>query len=121
MQVIDRYFEDLFPIVMSNCGSPGNHKICILFMSTEEELRSLKVSELSITELNRWKLYIRSSILSCFYSVFDLMLQKELGQGSEESKIEAAVGFRHIVDAVVSSQKPLIGHNCALGNSLVHF
>ena len=43
------------------------------------------------------------------------MLQKEWTQGSEESKIKAAVGFRHIIDAIVSSRKPLIGHNCALG------
>jgi hypothetical protein len=50
--------------------------------------------------------------------VSDLILQKELAQGSDESRIKAAVGFRYIIDAIVSSQKPLIGHNCALGNSL---
>ena len=49
MQVVDRHFENLFPIVMSNCGSPpGNHKISIIFTNTRNELENLKVSECSI-------------------------------------------------------------------------
>lgn len=33
-----------------------------------------------------------------------------------EEKLSEARGFRHIVDAIFKSSKPVIGHNCFLGD-----
>lgn len=32
-----------------------------------------------------------------------------------EIKIEAAIGFRHVIDLLSSEQKLIVGHNCFLG------
>lgn len=40
---------------------------------------------------------------------------KEENLGAEEMKIQAAVGFRHVIDLLSSEQKLIVGHNCFLG------
>ncbi|KAI5061448.1 hypothetical protein GOP47_0023953 [Adiantum capillus-veneris] len=47
-------------------------------------------------------------------------MKHELEQDCEQTSIKKAVGFRYVVDAIVSSQKPLIGHNCALDLAHIH-
>ncbi|GMP52197.1 hypothetical protein CsSME_00018109 [Camellia sinensis var. sinensis] len=45
------------------------------------------------------------------------LLMKEVKDGlrkEEEMKIEAAVGFRHVIDLLSSEQKLIVGHNCFL-------
>lgn len=39
---------------------------------------------------------------------------KEENQRAKEMKIQAAVGFRHVIDLLSSEQKLIVGHNCFL-------
>lgn len=36
-----------------------------------------------------------------------------------EMKIQAAIGFRHVIDLLSSEQKLIVGHNCFLGKILI--
>ncbi|MCO5584126.1 hypothetical protein L7F22_038049 [Adiantum nelumboides] len=48
------------------------------------------------------------------------ILKHELDLGCDETNLNKAVGFRHVVDAIVSARKPLVGHNCALDLAHIH-
>ncbi|OMO83755.1 Ribonuclease CAF1 [Corchorus capsularis] len=41
-------------------------------------------------------------------------------QGSAEMKINAAVGFRHVIDLLSSENKLIVGHNCILDIAHIH-
>lgn len=40
---------------------------------------------------------------------------KDCAKKDAETKIKAAIGFRHIIDLLSSEQKLIVGHNCFLG------
>ena len=42
---------------------------------------------------------------------------KEENHRAEEKKIQAAVGFRHVIDLLSSEQKLIVGYNCFLGTN----
>jgi len=42
---------------------------------------------------------------------------KEENHRAEEMKIQAAVGFRHVIDLLASEQKLIVGYNCFLGTN----
>lgn len=48
-------------------------------------------------------------------------LQKEVKNDHRrqaETKIQAAVGFRHVIDLLSSEKKLIVGHNCFLGTNI---
>ncbi|CAJ1963874.1 unnamed protein product [Sphenostylis stenocarpa] len=45
---------------------------------------------------------------------------KEENHRAEKMKIQAAVGFRHVIDLLSSEQKLIVGHNCFLDIAHVH-
>ena len=47
-------------------------------------------------------------------SNMDLLKKKEM-------ELEEAIGFRKVIDAIVESKKPVIGHNCFLGTVKLSF
>ncbi|KAI3510210.1 hypothetical protein L1887_25741 [Cichorium endivia] len=89
---------------------------------TSRQLRLIKsVVEKSFKDL----VYIRVNDASCSQQIIvytdsrtDLELLMKEVKGSvrkeAEMKIEAAIGFRHVIDLLSSEQKLIVGHNCFL-------
>ncbi|XP_076926192.1 poly(A)-specific ribonuclease PARN-like [Bidens hawaiensis] len=89
---------------------------------TSRQLRLIKsVVEKSFKDL----VYARVNDGSCFQQIIvyadskrDLeLLMKEVKEShlkEAEKKIEAAIGFRHVIDLLSSEQKLIVGHNCFL-------
>lgn len=49
-------------------------------------------------------------------------MQKEVKENhikEAEMKIEASIGFRHVIDLLSSEQKLIVGHNCFLGRDFL--
>lgn len=47
-----------------------------------------------------------------------VLMQKEVKDAKTkeaELKVEAAIGFRHVIDLLSSEKKLIVGHNCFLG------
>lgn len=68
---------------------------------------------------------VRSDCVSGESHEIRIILTKSKGdldilKGCKQAKINEAIGFRHVMDAIVSSQKPLVGHNCALDLAHIH-
>lgn len=67
---------------------------------------------------DNWDLYINSlNVHALLY-----LSQKELKdeqQKEVDMKIQAAVGFRHVIDLLSSEQKLIVGHNCFLGINVI--
>lgn len=88
--VLDKHFQELIPIISGDSVSEKKYEITIMFARSRQE------------------------------SVF---LKNGLEQGSTPSKealINDAIGFRHVIDAIATSRKPLVGHNCALDLSHIY-
>ncbi|MFS7888562.1 putative poly(A)-specific ribonuclease [Helianthus anomalus] len=89
---------------------------------TSRQLRLIKsVVEKSFNDLA----YIRVNNGSCFQQIIVYtdsrldreLLMKEVKEShlkEAEMKIEAAIGFRHVIDLLSSEQKLIVGHNCFL-------
>ncbi|KAL8237617.1 hypothetical protein R6Q59_018698 [Mikania micrantha] len=89
---------------------------------TSRQLRLIKsIVEKSFKDLT----FIRANEGSCFQQFIvyidskrDLeLLMKEFKESrlkEAEMKIEAAIGFRHVIDLLSSEQKLIVGHNCFL-------
>ncbi|XP_076897026.1 poly(A)-specific ribonuclease PARN-like [Bidens hawaiensis] len=89
---------------------------------TSRQLRLIKsVLEKSFKDL----VYVRVNDGSCFQQIIvyadskrDLeLLMKEVKEShlkEAEKKIEASIGFRHVIDLLSSEQKLIVGHNCFL-------
>ncbi|KAI3810208.1 hypothetical protein L1987_19818 [Smallanthus sonchifolius] len=89
---------------------------------TSRQLRLIKsVVEKSFKDLA----YIRVNVGLCFQQIIvytnsrrelELLMNevKESHFKEAEMKIEAAIGFRHVIDLLSSEQKLIVGHNCFL-------
>lgn len=108
--------------VLSKCPSitlqlENHHEVCLAQLVVDKHFKDL------VFAVRRDCMSGASHNVEIFFTkskeYYDI-IKRELEQGCEQPKINEAIGFRHIVDAIVSSQKPLIGHNCALDLAHIH-
>ncbi|KAG0616179.1 hypothetical protein M758_5G096300 [Ceratodon purpureus] len=91
-QVIKTHFPDLIAVVNAKGGNapPERSRIRVIFVSPKEDMAKV-LQELADEE-----------------------------RGVLEARISHAVGFRKVLDAIVASGLPVVGHNCILDMTHIH-
>uniref|UniRef100_A0A6B2L3Q5 Uncharacterized protein n=1 Tax=Arcella intermedia TaxID=1963864 RepID=A0A6B2L3Q5_9EUKA len=72
--------------------------------------------QLALQEIDSYEGQIEATPMTTPYKTTFLMINKSTA--SKESKIRRAIGFREVIDLIIQSKKPIVGHNCFM--DLIH-
>lgn len=91
-QVIKTHFTDLVAVVNAKGGNgpPERSRIRVIYVSPKEDM----------------------------VKVLEELADEE--RGALEARVSHAVGFRKVLDAIVASGLPVVGHNCILDMTHIH-